>query len=84
MGSGRGGAYSYDWIENLLGLNMHSASEILPGYQDIKVGDELPLGSGGPTMRVEVADSPRALVSGRLTGTGCGSSRWSLTANRPG
>jgi hypothetical protein len=30
MGSGRGGAYSYDWIENLLGLNMHSADEILP------------------------------------------------------
>ena len=26
MGSGRGGAYTYDWIENLLGLNMHSAS----------------------------------------------------------
>jgi hypothetical protein len=25
MGSGRGGAYTYDWIENLLGLNMHSA-----------------------------------------------------------
>ena len=48
MGSGRGGAYTYDWIENLLGLNMHSATEILPEYQDIKVGDELPLGSGGP------------------------------------
>ena len=29
MGSGRGGAYSYDWIENLLGLRMHSADEIL-------------------------------------------------------
>jgi hypothetical protein len=62
MGSGRGGAYSYDWIENLFGLNMHSASEILPQYQDIKVGDELPLGGGGPVMRVEVADPPRALA----------------------
>lgn len=62
MGSGRGGAYTYDWIENLLGLNMHSAGEILPEYQDIKVGDELPLGSGGPTMRVEVLDPPSAFV----------------------
>jgi hypothetical protein len=62
MGSGRGGAYSYDWIENLLGLNMHSASEILPGYQDIKAGDEFPLGRRGPVMRVEVADPPRALA----------------------
>ena len=46
LGSGRGGAYSYDWIENLLGLNMHSAGEILPRDQDIKVGDEIPLGAG--------------------------------------
>jgi hypothetical protein len=30
MGSGRGGAYTYDWIENLFGLGMHSATEILP------------------------------------------------------
>jgi len=62
MGSGRGGAYSYDWIENLLGLNMHSASDILTEYQDIKAGDELPMGGGGPVMRVEVADPPRALA----------------------
>jgi hypothetical protein len=62
LGSGRGGAYTYDWIENLLGLNMHSASEILPEYQDIKVGDEFPLGLGGPVMRVEVLDPPRVLA----------------------
>ena len=62
MGSGRGGAYSYDWIENLLGLNMHSASEILPEYQDIKAGDALPLGSRGPTMEVKFLDRPRALA----------------------
>lgn len=30
MGSGRGGAYAYDWIENIFGLDMHSADEILP------------------------------------------------------
>jgi hypothetical protein len=62
LGSGRGGAYSYDWIENLLRLNMHSAAEILPEYQDIKTGDELPLGGRGPVMRVEIADPPRALA----------------------
>src|ERR1700761_8215652 len=62
MGSGRGGAYTYDWIENLFGLNMHSATEILPEFQDLKVGDELPLGSGGPVMRVEVLDPPHALA----------------------
>jgi hypothetical protein len=62
LGSGRGGAYTYDWIENLIGLNMHSAAEILPEYQDIKVGDEFPLGPHGPVMRIEVLDPPRALT----------------------
>jgi hypothetical protein len=31
--SPRAGAYTYDWIENLLGLNMHSADRILPEFQ---------------------------------------------------
>jgi hypothetical protein len=84
MGSGRGGAYTYDWIENLLGLNMHSASEILPEYRDIKIGDELPLGSGGPVMRVEVLDRRAPSRSAPRTRTGCGSSRYCLTGNRPG
>ncbi len=30
--SPRGGAYTYDWIENLLGLNMHSVEHILPEF----------------------------------------------------
>ena len=62
MGSGRGGAYTYDWIENLLGLDMHSADAILPQFQDLEVGDELPLGPSRPVMRVEVCDPERALV----------------------
>ena len=62
MGSGRGGAYTYDWIENLFALNMHSANEILPEFQDLKVGDALPLGSKAPRLRVEVLDPDRALV----------------------
>jgi hypothetical protein len=62
MGSGRGGAYTYDWIENLLGLNMHSADKILPQYQDITMGDELPMGPGRPGMTVAVLDPPRTLA----------------------
>jgi hypothetical protein len=62
MGSGRGGAYTYDWIENLLGLNMHSTRQILPQFQDLKVGDEVPLGPGRPVMRVEVCDPEHTLA----------------------
>jgi hypothetical protein len=61
MGSGRGGVYTYDWIENLFGLGMHSADEILPQFQDLRLGDELPLGPGRPKMRVEVFEPEGAL-----------------------
>lgn len=41
----RGGAYTYDWIENLLGLNMHSADRVLPEFQHPQVGDGFGLGA---------------------------------------
>ncbi len=62
MGSGRGGAYTYDWIENLFGLGMHSAHEILPQFQDVNVGDEMQLGPNRPKMRVEVLDVERVFT----------------------
>jgi hypothetical protein len=62
MGSGRGGAYTYDWIENLFGLDMHSADDILPQFQHLAVGDVLPLGPKGPGMRVEICDPERTLA----------------------
>lgn len=69
MGSGRGGAYSYDWIENLLGLDMHSADDILPQFQDLAVGDVLPLGPKGPGMRVEICDPEGTLAFRSTDGT---------------
>ena len=62
MGSGRGGAYTYDWIENLFGLDMKSTDEILVEHQTLEVGDLLPIGAKGPAMRVEVLDRERFLV----------------------
>ncbi|WP_433663221.1 SRPBCC family protein [Nocardia sp. CA-128927] len=62
LGPGRGGAYTYDWIENLLGLNMHSADEILPQFQNLTVGDTFALGENGPRMRAAIIDPERALV----------------------
>jgi hypothetical protein len=62
MGSGRAGAYTYDWVENLFGMDMHSADVILPQFQDVKPGDEFPLASGRGTMRVEIADPGSSYV----------------------
>src|SRR5262249_18310659 len=61
MGSGRGGVYTYDWIENLFGLGMHSAGEILPQFQDLRLGDGCALGPGRPKVRVGVVGPGRAL-----------------------
>jgi hypothetical protein len=42
--SPRGGAYTYDWIENLLRLDMHSVDRVLPEFQHPEVGDMIALG----------------------------------------
>jgi hypothetical protein len=57
--SPRGGAYTYDWIENLLGLNMHSVDRVLPEFQHPKVGETI--GYGSNQMCVELVDEQRAL-----------------------
>ncbi|MEV0767619.1 SRPBCC family protein [Nocardia salmonicida] len=62
IGLGRGGAYTYDWIENLLGLDMHSADEILPEFQHPALGDVIALGTNGPRMRIGVLETDRSLV----------------------
>ena len=45
----RGGAYTYDWIENLLGLNMHSTDRVLAEFQHPQVGDSIGLGANRMT-----------------------------------
>ena len=62
--SPRGGAYTYDWIENLLGLDMHSADEVLEEFQHPEVGDEI--GYGANRMRVELVE-PRSALAWRST-----------------
>jgi hypothetical protein len=39
IGVDRGGMYSYDWLENLFGLNVHTTDRIVPEYQNVQVGD---------------------------------------------
>jgi hypothetical protein len=56
----RGGAYTYDWIENLLGLDMHSVDRVLATFQDPQVGDTIVLGTN--RMRLERVDQDRCLA----------------------
>src|SRR5207248_3287970 len=68
MGPGpRGGAYTYDRIENLLGLNMHSSDRILPEFQHPQIGETI--GYGANRMRVELSDPERAFAWRSENGT---------------
>ena len=58
--SPRGGAYTYDWIENLLGLDMHSADRVLPEFQHPQVGDTI--GYGSNRLRVERVEPEHVLA----------------------
>ncbi|MGI9547396.1 MAG: hypothetical protein ACR2MM_09185 [Flavobacteriaceae bacterium] len=44
MGKGRGGFYSYEALENLMGLDIYNADTILKQYQNPKKGDIIPFG----------------------------------------
>ena len=69
MGPGRAGAYTYDWIENLLGLDMHSADRIVPEWQQVAVGDVVRNRKGGPGMRIEIFEPERVFSSRSEDGT---------------
>ena len=62
IGYRRGGLYSYDWLDRLFGyLDRPSATRILPEFQHLAVGDEIPLGRG-PSWPVAAIEPNRALV----------------------
>jgi hypothetical protein len=61
LGQGRGGFYSYDALENLVGLTIHSADGIVREWQEVRAGDEVRL---APEVKLQVAaaDPGHALV----------------------
>ncbi len=62
IGQGRGGFYSYDWIENLIGLDIHSSDRILAEHQRPRVGDRVALANDGSGLDVELVEPGRSLL----------------------
>lgn len=66
MGQGRGGLYSYDWLENLFGCHIHNAEHIVAEWQHVKPGDHVRLvpPSRGEQYALEIAvvEPPSVLV----------------------
>lgn len=69
IGQGRGGFYSYDALENLVGLDITSADRVEARWQDLAVGDLVHLAE---PVALEVArlDPDRALVLQGAVGAG--------------
>jgi hypothetical protein len=71
IGQGRAGFYSYDFLENLVGCDIHSSDSILPEHQGMQVADYVNL---APEVKLRVAaiDPGRAFVlrGGVPTGSG--------------
>ena len=62
IGQGRAGFYSYDWIEDLMGLGIHSADQVRPEFQQLKVGERVPLAPNGFGVPVAILEPAHALV----------------------
>lgn len=69
MGQGRGGFYSYDWLEQFVGADIHNVDRVLPEYQELEEGDEVLLapkdyGLGSPDSWpvVEAIEEERYIV----------------------
>lgn len=66
IGQGKGGYYSYDWLENMAGLKMKSATSINPDWQQLKVGDIVPVEPGGKGFKVLAIEPAHFLVIGSV------------------
>jgi hypothetical protein len=64
LGQGRGGMYSYDFLENLAGCDIHTLNTIVPALQNLQVGDPIFMGpqEGLPYYQVVLLEPQKALV----------------------
>ena len=76
LGVGRAGAYSYDWLDRLFGLDVRSSRRIVPELQGLAVGDVIPVAEDGTGLRVRILERDRVL--GATTDDGTWAWTWVL------
>jgi hypothetical protein len=64
IGQGRGGFYSYDFLENLIGCDIHSVDEIVPAYQHDEKSEGLRLHPNMLPVPFAKTDSGKTLLFG--------------------
>jgi len=55
-GQGRGGWYSYDWLENLFGFDIHSSEQILAEHQNPQIGDPICMAANACASLISVIE----------------------------
>jgi hypothetical protein len=58
----RAGAYTYDWIERLLGIDIENTDRILPEYQRLEPGEFMGLNEKGQGIEVRQVERESFLV----------------------
>ncbi|HXG92613.1 MAG TPA: hypothetical protein VNN73_09610 [Blastocatellia bacterium] len=83
MGQTRGGFYSYTWLENLVGCDMHNADRIVPEWQELRVGDVVWLHPKAPPLPVIIIEPYHAIVLGGQSEQGTnGAGTWGFYLKR--
>lgn len=62
VGQGRGGFYSFELLENLVGCRIENADRILTQHQAVSVGDPVRLHPKAPPLHVAALEPGRSLV----------------------
>jgi hypothetical protein len=62
IGQGRGGFYTYQTLENMVGCKITNATEILSDHQHPVVGGDIYLHPEAPPLRIEIVEPPHALI----------------------
>jgi len=64
IGQQRGGFYSYEGLENIIGCDIHNVMEIRPELQELRVGDTIRMHATGYGPEVMMLEPEQALVLG--------------------
>lgn len=67
IGQDRAGFYSYSWLENLVGADIHNSDRVVPEWQSLTEGEYLRLASAKlygdrPLLRISHVDPGRSFV----------------------
>lgn len=62
IGQGRGGFYSFERLENLVGCRIRNANRVIGDHQEVSRGDEIRLAEGAPPLTVALAEREQMLV----------------------